>query len=214
MNNLTVAHKRVLVVDESVDVTELEKLAAEAGWTLAGRFSQGFDESVELQWSVDSGVDVAYIEFHSDGVRMVTVRGQDSSAVDAVAETVRGAVTTRDLESLLTDVAKDPGPEPAALVRGWRELALACTHSHPDQPMDERLPAALETALRHENRQVRLRGLVVADALGGRWPQLVDLVLARQGEETELGYVVEVFAQLRDDQTEDAEDDKGSDGDN
>lgn len=193
MNTTTSAHKRILMLDESSAFTELESLATTSGWPLVGRFPQSYDASVEIQWRTDSGILLAYIEFHSDGARVLSLRGEDAEALDAVAATLADSLTVRDTAALLDALDRDL--EPAALVRVWRELGLACAHSHPDQPMSERLPDALAAALRHSSRQVRLRALLFTDALGGRWPELMDLVLARKGADAELAYVIDAFEQ-------------------
>src|SRR5690606_27259389 len=90
MNTATATHKRILMLGEDSRLTELESLASTSDWSLVGRFPQSFDESVEVQWDTDAGVSVAYIEFHSDGARMLSVRGEDPRALDAVARTLAG----------------------------------------------------------------------------------------------------------------------------
>lgn len=195
MNTQPNPHKRVLILDESVEFRQLEAVAAEAGWPLTGRFNQGFEVGTEIQWTVGTGTVLDYMEFQSDGVRLVAVRGEDAATVDEVAAAVTDAVATVDQGRLLDEILTEPSPDPLTLVRAWRSLIVACSHLPSGQPMDDRLLPALRATLRHPERQVRFRGFIVADKLGGRWPSLLEPVLERKDHETELDYMVEAFEQ-------------------
>ncbi|MGH8876548.1 MAG: hypothetical protein ACRD0P_04270 [Stackebrandtia sp.] len=191
----TTAHKPVFILDD-VDLAEVDAVADAAGWPLIARFPYGVDEDVELCWRITPGADLNYIESHTHGVCVLTVRGTDRDTVESAAATVSEAIAVTTIDELL-DRLGDESIEPTALVRAWRAFDAALGFANTDEPLDPRLGSAVERCLHHPNRQVRLRTLIVCDNFGARWPRLLDLVEARQDDETELDYVVDALVESR-----------------
>ena len=189
-------HEDTVLLAEHADRAALESAAAGRGWRRAAISTAGFGEMEQVAWQA-TGTFVLYSEVHLLGHRVVRVAGEDASVVDETLGAVRGALPTVPVEELLDVLLADPPAGPLPVIRALNGLRAVdiwnCANGTP-APEDPGYTAAVESAVRHPERQV-VRALVdtVGDLMTVR-PGLEAPVVALRDTEGPAGDIIDDFA--------------------
>jgi hypothetical protein len=189
--------ERTLLLADDADPGRLVALADSHGWKAAqaGAFYRRRLSQIRT-WAAQDDTLVFELDHYGFGTRFVSVAGPDTENVETTTALVARALPTLSLDDVVAALLTDR-TAPADLLRGLRLLQTAhllLRDGHSANPADPRLAAVVERLLRHPDRQVRLTTMLFAEFLRGVVPELAELVIARQGAEVDLLYVVEAFA--------------------
>ncbi|MCX4245072.1 hypothetical protein [Paraliomyxa miuraensis] len=165
--------EHVLVLRDEVSLTVVHALAELEAWELREETGRAHLLLASRRWSTPMGEEITYVADHTSGAQSLRVSGPGAAAT---ADRLRGRILCEDEGELLA-MAMEGEPGPCVRVAG--KLA-AC---RPERA-EERHLTALRRLLEHP--EVAVRRAAIRSAYGCRWPELRDVVEARQGEEKRL----------------------------
>lgn len=196
------ADMRAVVLADPADVNRLRELADQARWTLFEDLPRGCRRMHRLSWRTQDGGEVHYYESHLSGSGVVLAGAPDPSTAEELIDRVSARVPVRTEGDLLARAST--ASEPAELVSTVLALGVLRTGFFNAgnwrwagaDVRDPRYRELVERLAGHPNRHVRRALMItVADWLSW-WPELVEPVLARRAEETELAELVEILAEF------------------
>lgn len=193
----TPGFERGAVPADHADREALEALAAARGWERIEDRPPGFGETGRQVWRAGDAVRLVHLESAELGARYVGAEGAAQGPVEEVFAAVAAVLPTVPVEEILAGLLADPMPAPRDLLRGLNRLVAAdlpALESGGRRPEDPRYRQVVERLAGHPDRQVRRALLSAADRLAAVRPGLAGPILARRGEETELGHLVDAFA--------------------
>jgi hypothetical protein len=164
----------IIILRETATCERLNGLADELHWEEVADVVRGHFVLASKRWSDPAGTTIEYFEDHTSDARYVAVEGH---AADAVAASIRDTLPHFDEDELLREL--EGNDDPIAWIRGLGRLCVL----RPTEP-DPRYVSLWYRGLTHPQRAARRAA--IRTAYGCRWPELLDVVRKRLGEEYEL----------------------------
>lgn len=169
-----------IVLHDHVEASSIATWASRRG-DLVKDVARGHSELAERRWRSDDGSEIVHLQDHVGEVRYVVLHGPRE--LEWAVE-LRAAFDTEDPGTLVASL--QTSGDPRSWIRALSKLAVCRPAA-----LEGRWLAAWERALAHSARPVRRAA--IRTCYGCKWPELVKLVEARLGAETELSVQLEAL---------------------
>lgn len=164
----------ILVLTEQVEVSQLEEIADRRGWVRSGETVRSHFVLASRRYRDQDDTLIEYFEDHIGEVRFIQISGPSQSPLfDILAD----ALPVHSEEQLIADL--EHTVKPLAWIRGLSRLAVC----HPAKATPTYL-GIWAKGLRHPHKAARRAA--VRTAYSCRWPELVEIVIARLETDAEL----------------------------